>query len=174
MPQPNDRHARPSSWDWGASQPSRSRQRAAAAADDQAGNAAPSQRKKGDCKGPDGWHPGHDLAFAREIGISGREKGPCQWQAVQVGPWNEGRYEPRWACHHEERCTRCGHVERPGYRIGAGCPDFPGGDPPEGVTQDAERKAAESRARREQREAARPARAPVRGRQGYRRRRGDR
>ena len=171
MPQAHDRHGRGTEPGWGA-QPSRSQQRRVAATDDPSRATAPSRDKKGECKGPDGWHASHDLAFTREQGTNGREKAPCQWQALMTWGQDEDLYQPRWGCTHEEKCRRCGHVRRPGRDIRQDCPDFPGGDPPPGVIEDARRKNEEARARLARWKAGRRPRPPVTGRTSYRKPKG--
>lgn len=176
MPDPNERHGR-GSWEW-ATFPARSQQRARAAGDDPARKALPSKVKKGKCKGPDGWHPEHDLAFVMSRTRQGTEARPCGWGAVQVRPWNDGQYEARWCCRHEERCARCDHLEREGHQVSQGCPDFAlhaassGTAPPAAVVAEAVRKTRESRERRAEWTASRLGGRPaVTGPQGYRKRR---
>jgi hypothetical protein len=173
MPQEHDRHSKSSS-EWGT-EPSRSQQRAAAASDDPTRASLPSKQKKGVCKGADGWHLDHDLVFTREQAIGGGDKPPCHWAAL--GNWvaSERRYiyTPGWSCTHEERCARCGHLERHGFQIrnDGDCPDRDSADPtvPGGVLRDCEAKQRDVDERSAKwAERIRFRKPPVTGPQGYR------
>lgn len=172
MPQEYERFGR-NSFDWTGSQLSRSQQRDAAAHDDPAKPTIPSKLKKGKCKGADGWHADHDFVFMRERDNAGREvTQPCDWKAG--GKWDTSshwyKYVPVWSCNHEERCARCGHLERASYQLrkSVDCPEYAGQPVPNDVIRDCDYKQAESDRRREAWMARRVAKKTVKGPQSYR------
>lgn len=160
MPKRFERHAR-SAWEWGT--PGSRRDELARAVGEPAGK-APGKKDRNLCKAAHWKAPHQPQLRLQEFGW--RRTVGCKW-AVS---WHSKDGEPSWHCAHEEFCSGCGKVLRPG--IGdEECPDF------HPVT-DAEREAIKAeRAEHEARVAALRARnrwqpkPPVTGKQGYRRKR---
>jgi hypothetical protein len=169
------RHARPGNrgYDYGDSQPSRSHELASAVTDDPAREKAPGRQKRGECKGPDGWHTTHDPVITWALDQLGREDRDCGWRPF--GCWDKllrvYAYVPAWTCRHEEKCQRCSHLITQSYSMKQRCPLFTGQPVPASVLADCERKEAEAAERTSN---WRWARKPViTGPQGYRKRKKD-
>jgi hypothetical protein len=153
MPVPYDRHAK-SKWTWGT-EPKRSQQRAAAAADGDGSKRAPSKKNPDACK-QNHWGP-HELILVYAPTYFARNRQSCAWNPG----WNSDGYRPFWWCGHEEQCKHCGKVifrrispeECPNYR-----PDIP-----EGVWQTC-READERMTSRKWMQK----KSPITGPQGYR------
>lgn len=168
MPQPNDRHAK-SSWEWGTA-PSRSQQRDAAVHDDPVHSSVPSKKKHGACKGDDGWHDAHDFIFVMTHHVITGQEMTCEWQAY--GTWfSKSRaysFIPRWVCHHELRCSRCGYLEKQSWTLtqSGECPLHPHTSPPQSIIDQCAKEQAAYEARLARRTWGR--KPPITGRQGYR------
>lgn len=180
MPDQFERHGRASGWDnWGPN-PSRSQQRAAAANDDPLKKGTPSKRKKGVCKGADGWHDNHELIYVIQperltTRWSGnrRLRTECAWVAL----WNyrEQKYLPEWGCLHSHVCSRCDYRSAEHWDVGTWCPDYRRDKPP--VPAEVLARCEKLQAEREERLARHPVRhkvtTAITGKTGYRKPKGE-
>lgn len=158
MPGHLERHSR-SRWEWGAPG-SRSEELRRAVDDDPAGK-SPGRKDPARCKANRGGPHVPEIALRDE---TPGDEFRCRWSPK----WDleERKDVVAWHCEHEERCAKCGLIfER--FVGAARCPAYPGTPEQKAV---AEREAFEWNERRR----AMPARRKpaVKGRQGYRRRRG--
>jgi hypothetical protein len=171
MPDPFERHSRPGYWDYWGPVPSRSQQRAAAAAEQlhpevvPQGKRPPGRKDPDLCKGAHWKGPHRPGIRLRANGwLGGRQE--CGWGTS----WRGGEEHHAFFCRHEEVCTACGKTLRGSNIPASECPLFHAITPEEHARIEAEIK------RREELGTKRRARRkpPITGPQGYRRRKAGR
>lgn len=138
MPQEHDRHAQ-SKWEWG-SEPSRSAQRAAAAAEPDRRTPGRKDRRRW-CRGKPGAEHVPELTVVSSFTPRG-QPGSCYWAPryyARRGSPPLSEQPVSWSCVHRETCAACGKVLRERCDLKTEeCPLYPG-DP-------AQRRAAEAKA----------------------------